>query len=152
MPGPTAGQEGGSAAGPVTVVFQSHAEAVFFLVAKEGMKLVSEPLSMPLTAPFHYGKGTLSGFSFRGLFPACIPFHCSQLFYVIWWLSLVASVGVWIQAFCLSALASCVQAIPSKCFLVPYSSCSPALFLWVPFIPHFQPKIKTRREVQQYYL
>lgn len=65
VPGPTAGQEGGSAAGPVTVVFQSHAEAVFFLVAKEGMKLVSEPLSMPLTAPFHYGKGTLSGFSFR---------------------------------------------------------------------------------------
>lgn len=63
------------------------------------MKLVPEPLLMPLTAPFRYGEGTLSGFSFRGIFWACVPFHRSELCYFIWWLSLVASVGVSMELF-----------------------------------------------------
>ena len=56
-----------------------------------------------VTAPLHYGKGTLSCFSFRETFQACVPVHCSELFYSIWWLSPVASVGVWVQPFRVSA-------------------------------------------------
>lgn len=113
------------------------------------MKLLSEPLLIPLTAPLYHGKGTL--FLAWGISRECMLVHYSKLFVSSGCFPCGQSLGL-DSTFSSLFPASCAQSIPWKCCLVPYLPCHPTLFLWVPFIPHFQPKIKTRRNIQQYSL
>ncbi|KAF6114587.1 hypothetical protein HJG60_010552 [Phyllostomus discolor] len=98
------------------------------------MKLVSEPLLMLLTAPFHYGKGTLSGFNHRESSGYVCHFTVHSCFMSSgncpWWP--VLGFGSKLLSLCPGLLCS-----GHSLEVFPYSLPFPQSYIIISLVPHY---------------